>query len=291
MTIRKDPQPSALQRRLASRIVEAVRAGGQGGVSELGLAKQLGVSRTPVRAALLWLQTQGLARRATKGGWQAPKGRSVARALPEMAPPETDADRLSVAIARDRVQATLADDVTEADLMRRYATSRAVVQQVLARLAEVGVAERKHGYGWRFLAPTYDPAAREESYAFRLLVEPAGLLAAGFSAPAEWLASMRERHLAMMKAPWRDTSAVSLFDLNAEFHEGLAVASGNRFHAIAVAQQNRLRRFVNLHWTDGAERVQASCREHLEILERVRAGECEVAAALMRQHLLKASQL
>jgi len=84
---------------------------------------------------------------------------------------------------------------------------------------------------------------------------------------------------------------VALFELNAEFHEGLAAASGNRFFAMAIHQQNRLRRFVNVHWTYGAERVQVNCREHLEILARLQNGESEVAAALMRRHLELASNV
>jgi DNA-binding GntR family transcriptional regulator len=291
MPMRRDPEPSALHRRLAARIVEAVRAGGEAGVSELGLARELGVSRTPVRATLEWLQRQGLARRAASGGWRAGRARARLRESLDLAPPASEADRLYIAIARDRLQEALPAEVSEADLMRSYGASRAVVQQVLARLAEVGVAERKRGHGWRFLELGYDQAAHDESYAFRLLIEPAAMLAPGFAPAPAWLASMRERHRAMMRAPWRETSAVALFDLNAEFHEGLAAASGNRFYAMAIAQQNRLRRFVNLHWTDGAERVQVSCREHLQILEHVAAGEADVASVLMRRHLLQASRL
>ena len=60
---------------------------------------------------------------------------------------------------------------------------------------------------------------------------------------------------------------------------------------MGLQQQNRLRRFVNVHWTDGPERVQVSCSEHLEILARAEAGQMEVAAALMQLHLEQASRL
>lgn len=287
--------PSALQKRLAARIVEEARAAAKAAapdaLSELGLARRLGVSRTPVRAALEWLRTQQLMRRSDAGGWQlAPAaGRRHAPALP--APPPEQTDQLFVAIARDRVEERLAAEVSEADLMRRYDVPRAVVLKVLARLAEVGLAERKRGHGWRFRSLAYDRAARDESYAFRLLIEPAALLAPAFAAAPAWLQAMRERHREMMAAPWRETLSVALFDLNAEFHEGLAAASGNRYLQMAMAQQNRLRRFVNVYWTEGPERVQVSCREHLEMIERIAAGDREVAAALMRRHLQHASEL
>ncbi len=315
--MRENPEPSPLQQRLAWRIVEEARSAaaaalastgtgngngnGSGSGSsnsseaalwtELGLARRFGVSRTPVRAALEWLRAQELIRRNQSGGWQLTPRAGRRRAPPVPAPPPEETDRLFVAIARDRVEDHLATEVSEADLMRRYGVPRAVVLKVLARMAEVGLVERKRGHGWRFLAVAYDQATRDESYAFRLLVEPAGLLSADFTAAPHWLQSMRERHQAMMVAPWRETMSVALFDLNAEFHEGLAAASGNRYFQMAIAQQNRLRRFVNVHWTEGPERVQVSCKEHLEILDRVASRDREVAAALMRRHLQQASEL
>src|SRR3546814_17878518 len=60
---------------------------------------------------------------------------------------------------------------------------------------------------------------------------------------------------------------------------GLAVASGNRYFANAIQQQNRLRRFSNYDWVYGHERVVVSCSEHLEILDRLEAGERDLGAA------------
>jgi DNA-binding GntR family transcriptional regulator len=280
--------PSPLQRRIAARLLdEARRADPASAFSELGLAQRLGVSRTPVRAALAWLHGRGLVQRA-EGGWRL-SSRALRAAVPSAPPEETE--RLFVAIARDRVEGGLPEQVTEAALMRRYSASRPALLKVLAKLSETGLVTRRRGHGWAFEPVAYDDAARAESYAFRLLVEPAALRSPGFAPPPGWLGSMRERHERMMGERWRPTLSVALFDLNAEFHEGLAAASGNRYVAMAVAQQNRLRRFVNVHWTDGPERVQVSCREHLEILARLEAGDREVAAALMQRHLELASRL
>jgi len=289
MRTNPNPPPSPLQQKLAARIVDAARAAVPGSaLTELGLAQALGVSRSPVRAALAWLQDGGVMQRRPGSGWTL-TGRAARAPKIDLAAPVEEAERLFIAIARDRLQGTLPGDTTEADLMRRYAVTRPTVLKVLARLAEVGLVERKRGHGWSFPPAAYDDAARAESYAFRLLVEPAALLSPAFKLDPAWLAAMRSRHEAMLTQPWRDTSSVALFDLNAEFHEGLAAASGNRFFQMTIQQQNRLRRFVNVHWTYGPGRVQVSCREHLEILARAEAGQPEVAAALMRQHLVQAS--
>jgi len=285
---------SPLRRALVGRIVEWARTQKlqeDAALTELGLAQQLGVSRTPVRAALALLEAGGLVRREPGAGYRLAIAADRLAVPDDLGAPVDEADRLFVEIARDRNQGGLPNEVSESDLMRRYQVTRPTVLKVLARLAEVGQVERKAGRGWSFAASGYDVAMQDESYRFRMLIEPAALLAPEFRLEPEWIAQMREQHHAMLARPWRDTYGVALFDLNEQFHQGLANASGNRFLSMAIAQQNRLRRFVNVHWIHGPERVQVSCREHLEMLDRLAEGDNEVAAVLMRRHLERASVL
>lgn len=291
---RENPEAllSPLQRRVAARIAERLQAAGEPGaapLTELQLAAELGVSRTPVRAALGWLVRQGmLQHRPGIGFVGAPAAPRAPLALP--AEPD-DAEQLFVAIARARNAGRLPGDVSEADLMRRFVVTRPTLLRVLNRLAEIGMVERKSGHGWLFAPSAYDEAAQRESYRFRTLIEPAALREPGFALPEGWIEAMRRRHERMLASPWHDGAAVELFEMNAQFHEGLAAASGNRYFLMAVQQQNRLRRFVNYDWGLGAERMVVSCREHLEMLDRIAAGDREVAAALMTRHLEKASRI
>lgn len=288
---RQKPTPSRLQRELSADILELIRSeqlvpGTR--LAEVALAERLQVSRTPVRAALKLLASRRLVRQgAARGYFVGSNSAESTKAKPK----SDEANRLFLAIARDRRAGRLAEEVSERDLMQRYGATRALVQRVLTKLAEVAAVQRKPGHGWRFQASISDREARAESYRFRILIEPVGLLEPGFHLDPAWAAEMRRQHQTMLAMPWSETASIALYEMNAAFHEGLAAAAGNRYLLVAVQQQNRLRRFANYDWTYGHERVVVNCREHLAILDRLEAGDPAEAAALLRQHLEQAARL
>ena len=259
-------------------------------LAEVALAERLQVSRTPVRAALKLLATRRLVHAGARRGYFVANAAPSSHKTPGKPAPH-DTDRLFLAIARDRRAGRLPDEVSEHDLMQRYDATRPVVQRVLTKLAEVAAVQRKPGHGWRFQPIIADAQARDESYRYRMLIEPAGLLEPGFRLDPTWAADMRRRHQDMLALQWSETASIALYEMNAAFHEGLAAASGNRYLLVAVQQQNRLRRFANYDWTFGHERVVVNCREHLAILDQLEAGQHEAAAALLRRHLEGAAKL
>ena len=260
-------------------------------LGEVALAERLHVSRTPVRAALDHLARRGLVRRGARGGYFVAEAAPAIRKARPPQPRPSDAVRLFLAVARDRRAGKLPEDVSEGDLIRRYDVTRATVQQVLVRLSEVAAVQRKPGHGWRFLPTISDPKARAESYRLRLIIEPAALLEPGYRLAQGWIDDMRQRHHDMLASPWNEASSIALYEMNAQFHEGLVAGAHNRFLMVAIQQQNRLRRFANYDWTHGHARVVVSCREHLKILDCLEGGEREAAAALMRKHLETAAKL
>lgn len=286
-------EPSRLQRDLAPKILDLLRAERiQPGdhIQELDLARKLQVSRTPVRAVLEQLATKGVLQKRAAGGYSFSRSGLADIAAPP-SPSVDEIDQFCLRISADRVSDSLPSRMSEADLMRRYEVSRPFLLRVLSKLSEVGLVERQLGHGWAFSPKIDDAQGCIESYAFRQTIEPAGLLLPTFHLASDWICNMRQRHAAMLAAEWRETLSIPLFEMNADFHEGLAAASGNRHFHSAVQQQNRLRRFINYDWSYGYDRVVTSCTEHLEILDRLERGERDIAAALLRKHLDRASTL
>lgn len=282
--------PTRLQQEIAERILQLVRDDALGAgawLNENATARRLGVSRTPVRAALDHLAEQGVVRRHLNKGIEI---LSLPAASDSTRPPET-VDLAMVRLARERENGLLPDEVSELEVMRRYELGRPEAQKLLARLADLDMVERKPGYGWRFLHEPRDQRLRDESYRFRLLIEPMAMLEPGFHLEPGWIAEMRVRHVEALQRPWRESSSIAFYEMNADFHEGLAAATGNRFFHSAMRRQNQLRRLSNYDWDQGMERVRVNCSEHMAILDHLEAGENEVASALMRSHLLRASKL
>jgi DNA-binding GntR family transcriptional regulator len=284
---------SRLQARLAGRILAYAREQGFGAgawLSENALAQAFGVSRTPVRGALAVLSKRGLLNAVPRRGYLL-KRPVRDQDLEPYADTENDHDWLVERMAADRFAGNLPGQVSETDLMRRYGVARGALVRVLTRMARDSVIERRDGHGWKFL-PTLDSAeVRDESYQFRLLLEPASLLEPTFRFDLARAKRLREIHLALLTGGLKQVSSVKFFELNAQFHEFIALCSGNRFFQQAVVSQNRLRRFFSYNWTYGADRMRDACTEHVAILDSLIAGDREHAASLLRLHLLGASRI
>lgn len=255
-------------------------------VAEKPLAERLGVSRTPVRRALLELTEQGLLRREPR------KGFILNRAIgPDetigTGPAEGDRAELYQRILADRIGGHLADEISESELITRYGAARGELRKALQRLAGEGIIQRQRGHGWRFGESLDTPQAIVESYAFREAIETAALELPGFRIDAAGLRRLRAAHEKMMTLSATEVSPDIWFEVNASFHETLASWSGNRFFLQAVKRQNALRQmhqFADFAQLEPSQIAQ-SCREHLAILNALEAGDGARAVELLRSHL------
>lgn len=285
------PRASRLQADLAARILRMLKDQGAGPghhLVELDLCRHFDVSRTPVRGALKLLAEQGAVEARANRGYVLRSPVTEAPDLDVTNPEDEEDQRLFIAIAEARNQGRMPDQCSQLEVARLFDAKLPTVVRVLRQLAELGLVERKPGNGWSFTLPINSARARAESYAFRAVIEPAGLLESTFELDREWLNRIRADHLAFRKRKWRDTLAVELFAINADFHEGIARCSGNRYFLDAVQRQNKLRSFMNIQWINGAERVIDSIDEHLAIMDAMDAGDNQKAHDLMKAHLVLA---
>lgn len=279
---------SRLQMELAARILKLLKDQGAAPghhLVELDLCRAFGVSRTPIRGALRLLAEQGVVEARANRGYVL-RGPVVDAPDQDPASPQDDEDRaLFLAIAQGRNAGRIPDQCSQQELVRILDAKLPTVLRVLRQLAGLGLAERRPGNGWSFVSSIGSARARDDSYAFRLVVEPAGLVQSTFELDRDWLERCRAAHIAFGKRRWRDTMAVELFELNADFHEAIARCSGNRYILDAVQRQNRLRTFLNAHWVGGGDRVSHTIEEHLAIMDKLDAGDNAAASAMLREHL------
>ena len=89
--------------------------------------------------------------------------------------------------------------------------------------------------------------------------------------------------------------------LNAAFHkvseamyeraQAQQTASGNGATERYIRDINERIRLIRIHDFTTPDRIEATIEEHLEILETVRAGRADAAAALMRVHIERSAEV
>jgi len=273
-----------LARRLSQQIVAGERAPGQH-LSELALAAQFQVSRTPIRKALQLMAEHRFVE------FRAQEGAFVSLTPPAKVPAFSESltsDELYRQMLTDFEQKTLGETWTEKDVLERYGASRSVLTKALVHLASDGLIEKRKGHGWQFLPSLNEAEAMTESYRFRLILECSAIREPGFRIDEARLERVRLAHQRLVDHADAPPSAAEFFALNCDFHEMIASFSGNRFILQSIQQQNQLRR-VDEHaaYMRGPWHV-VSCTEHLSIIEALQKGDLEWAAALMQRHLSQA---
>ncbi|MDJ1159134.1 GntR family transcriptional regulator [Chelatococcus sp. SYSU_G07232] len=260
-------------------------------VSDVALAKKLGVSRSPVRAALALLAGRGLLAHEPGRGFVLARLPSGEDEMNGVAPP-SEIEDLYMRVMADRAGGALADEVSEAELAERYGATRGAVRKVLMRFAAEGLARRLRGHGWAFTESLDTDEAVAESYQFRLVVECGALRQPGFRVDPEQLANVRAQQEAVLRAPPASIRRDHWFRVNALFHETLVGWSRNRFLVQAVRQQNNLRRMTEYADFDklSAARIHDACAEHIAILDALADGDVDFAEALLRRHIERASR-
>jgi DNA-binding GntR family transcriptional regulator len=279
-------RPSRLQVSTAGGLLKLIREDDiQAGerLGEEALAARLGVSRTSIRGALRILETRNIVESKPRYGYRLRIASRQIEAGTEL--PASPDEKLYMLIARDRLAGALPESVTETDLMRRFGVGRHQVLAALALLSEEGIVHRGNGREWRFREVLKSRRAREESYEFRLMLEPTALLLPTFRINKPELLRMRELQNSLLKPSANRVSSREVFQTDASFHELLASFSGNSFVLSSIRQQNRLRRLLEYQSYPDASRVRAWCLEHISVIDALLDGNQHLAARHLTKHL------
>ncbi len=250
-------------------------------LTEASLQQEFDISRAPLRAAMTELAKNGVLEKVKNRGFYVRKPILESDEVPS----ESDDEAIYFRIADDLLTKSIPRTVAETFLMQRYDLSRDRLRRVLTRIAAEGWVERREGRGWSFVQLIDSIEAYRESYELRQMLEPAGVLGNGFRADDEIIQRLSAQQQMVNDGGWETLGQIELFETNADFHEGLAQMSGNRFLVGIIERQNQLRRLVEYRQTLRREQVRGQNEEHLAILELIRQGERTDAAAALSAHL------
>ncbi|QRM34535.1 GntR family transcriptional regulator (plasmid) [Microvirga sp. VF16] len=286
-------QPTPLITQLANRIVEHMRSEGLGEgerLTERKLAELFRVSRSPVRGALRLLEEAGIVRPTERGGFVIAKPEGMLPAALEASSTDDD-EQVYFQIADDRLNGRLTERITENELLRRYGLTRGRLMRILRRIANEGWIERLPGHGWAFLPVLTSLQAYEDSYRFRLLIEPAAILEPRFTLNRPALERCREQQQWLIDGGIWEVSDAKLFELNSGMHETIIECSQNSFFIDALKRIDRVRRLIDYRQMLDRESAIGRCREHVHLLDLLLADKRIEASEFMRQHLTELSTL
>jgi DNA-binding GntR family transcriptional regulator len=177
-------------------------------------------------------------------------------------------------------------------LARRLAVSPTPVREALARLESDGLVRKRPLAGYT-AAPLLTRAEFDELVEMRLILETAtarrlaGRVAEAGD-PTGQLTRLRQEAELPGPAPGAAgfASIAAFTAQDARFHHLLAELAGNRMLTDAVVRLRAHLHLFRLHFPTAHYGV--SGREHLLVVDSVRAGDPDAAAAAMRAHLLAA---
>ena len=278
---------SELSSRISRQLIQDIASGAIAAGQHVGaqqVADRYGISRTPVREALNSLENRGLLRRQANRGYFVPE--NISDTLHEL----LDDQRNKTVdpyqqLADDWLVNRIPEEVTEQYLRQEYGWTKTKVNEILVRAIREGWAERKEGYGWRFLPVAKTAESFDQIYRFRLSIEPTAMMEPTFSLDRRVLAEQRRLQEHMLETDLGSMLDETLLANGSLFHEEIIKLSGNPFFLIALQRVNRMRRLMEYRAKIDRERLVVQCNEHLEILELLEKGDVVDASYKMRLHL------
>ncbi len=251
---------------------------------EQTFSKACGVSRTPIRSAFKVLEERDALE------WRAEEGYFLTLASPEdisatIRSLEESEHSVAHQILSDRAERRIGAVQSVSALARRYNAPRASVLNALKVLTKDGIVRQLPGRAWAF-QPMVDSAnAIEDSFDFRILMEPQAILAPDFALDTKRAGLLRERMTSFLNAPEGAVAPAGFRRIDVEFHTLIAECSGNRFLRGTLTAHHRLRKASQKIALSPEFRLRQAMLEHLEILDSLERSQFQLAADQIVVHL------
>jgi DNA-binding GntR family transcriptional regulator len=196
---------------------------------------------------------------------------------------QTSAERIAFSVLRAIAGQRLRPGtrLTEEDLATVFGVSRTVVRQALTLLAAHGIVGVRPKKGWFII----EPPEREirDVFAARRLLEGALIREFAAAATPAQIRALQE-HVHQQRHAIDGDDAALRTHLLTDFHVQIAEVMGNAVVARMVRDLTMRTNLITMLYQTGQD-ASASCAEHGEVLEAVKARDGASAARLMGKHL------
>lgn len=173
--------------------------------------------------------------------------------------------------------------LVEDELMLRFGEKRHVVREVLARLEQMGLVERRRNVG--ALVRGFEEQEVIDLYEMRSLLETEAMRRMPLPVDAGALAALQAIQATHDRAVAEDDQR-AVFRSNQAFHEALYGLCGNQVLAQAIHEYARRTHAIRFGALSTPEQQQRSMREHHEILRALQEGDRNALIQLAHGHLL-----
>lgn len=265
---------------------------------ESNIADLFGVSRAPVRAALLRLEADGLLQRFDGRGYlvRGDGGATPLRLDLEAAGitvPETVRRAVASRSSWERIYAAVEREVAralpfgayrlvETALAEAYGVSRSVTGDVLGRLHERGLVEKNQRSQWVAGPLTSEKIA--EFFEIRRLLEPAALRHSAPGLAPEWLERMRDDLIAAER-DYPSVAPERLQEMEKALHEDCVLSGATPRLAMMIRQTQLPLITTNYILQQQVVAPDSFLTEHRTIVELLLLGAVEAAGAALDAHL------
>lgn len=270
-------------------------------LQEAALAEKFGISRAPVRQAMMRLEEDGLLKKLEGKGYALGAIQVDEQTLKPYLPdriPEAALQAFGSGAEWQKIYDNVESEilhvmpfgkymVVENELAESRGVSRTVTRNVLSRLEERGLLEKSTRKHW--VVPQLTAKFMTNLYEMRHLLEPAALIKAWQAVPSETLISMRDR---LLDAERRFPD-VSLAELNAfekDLHVDILDHCDNP-RLLTAMRQSQVPLAATSHLFQqyiGLPQDEPFLLEHRLVLEHLINGAPEAAAAALEAHMKSA---